>query len=180
MSRLASLNGNQIAHLLLELGDPRGRCNARGLQRSTLYLLAIQVGYAAVLSSLAVSLDGTFGMLVNAAFCWIGFTLVSKRLHDIGRTGWWFAGSFAIWLVFTVLLCTGSMVAFGNDVLDEGTTARVVVIAATVLPLFAALIWLHFIPGDASENRFGPAPDETGYAMPAATDRLSPAGATLA
>ncbi len=181
MTALTSLNTQNLTQLILELGDPRGRCNARGLQRSTIYLLAIQVAYAALFSVCDIDLQGTVATLIGLVFCWLGFTLISKRLHDIGRTAWWFAAAFAIWLIATVLICAAAMMLFGMDVLDEGTFARVLMLASTILPLFAALIWLHFAAGDAGDNRFGPAPDASGFAMPAGTGfSIASANAELA
>jgi uncharacterized membrane protein YhaH (DUF805 family) len=167
MTALASLNSQNIMPIVLELCDPRGRCNARGLQRSTLYLLAIQVGYAAAFACLGIDLQGTIATLIGVAFCWLGFTLVAKRLHDIGRTAWWFAAALTMWMVSTIIICASVMMMFGTEALDEGTTARLVMLAVTILPLFASLIWLHFAAGNTGDNRFGPAPDASGFAMPA-------------
>jgi uncharacterized membrane protein YhaH (DUF805 family) len=171
-----SLNTHQVANLLTEVADPRGRCNARGLQRSTIYLLALQIGAAITLSTLSIAPDSALVLLINVAFCWVGFTLVSKRLHDIGRSAWWFAAGVGIWLAYTLALCAGTMAIFGLNALDEGTTARVIMLSATIIPLFALLVWLHVVPGDAGENRFGPAPDARGFAMPASTS-VDPVGA---
>ena len=181
MSALTSLNTQNATQLILELADPRGRCNARGLQRSTLYLLVIQVAYAAILTACAIDLAGTVGTLIGIAFAWLGFTLISKRLHDIGRTAWWFAAAFAIWLVATVVICASAMMLFGMEALDEGTSARVIMMGSTILPLFASLIWLHFAAGDATDNRYGPVPDASGFAMPAGTSfAIASANAELA
>ena len=151
---------------LLELLDPRGRCNARGLQRLTICILALQVGVGAILWLAGIELGGAIALSLNLAFCWIGFTTVSKRLHDINRTSWWFALAALIWLVAVFALALGMILTLGPNALDDGTAARIVALAAMIGPVFAALLWLHFVPGDVAANRFGPAPGAHGFGMP--------------
>ena len=156
---------------LLELLDPRGRCNARGLQRLTLCLLVLQAAIAALLWLAGFEVDGAVATSLNVAFCWIGFTSVSKRLHDMGRTAWWFAAAAVIWFVGAVLLSFVVIMTAGSGALDEGMTARIVLLVAMVAPVMIALLWMHVVPGNRGDNRFGPQPGAHGFAMPRASVR---------
>ena len=40
--------------------------------------------------------SGTTGNLASLAFFLPGLALVARRLHDVGRSGWWFLIAFTI------------------------------------------------------------------------------------
>ena len=48
--------------------------------------------------------------------------------------------------------------------------------SVTPLPVLALLLWLHFAPGMAGPNRFGPAPDRLGFARHEVRRREAPMG----
>jgi uncharacterized membrane protein YhaH (DUF805 family) len=73
--------------------------------------------------------------------------LCVPRLHDIGRSGWWTLGIFAIELV-------GALVGFG---LFHGE-ASVQVMGGFVLIIFGIVFWLGFLPGVTEANQFGDPP----------------------
>jgi uncharacterized membrane protein YhaH (DUF805 family) len=54
------------------------------------YLFTVLVGAA------ADSLGGTAGNLASLFFLLPGLALVARRLHDTGRSGWWFLLVFSI------------------------------------------------------------------------------------
>lgn len=71
------------------------------------------------------------------ATCWVFFTAVIRRMHDLNFSGWW---------LFLVLLLAFIILAMG-----------------LILPLFVALgcgkMLLCFCPGDKKKNKFGERPD---------------------
>ena len=68
-----------------------------------------------------------------------------RRLHDVGRSGWWVAAILAAQIALTV----GLYLAFGSE--------DAMYVAAAVLTLIP-IIWIGALPGTPGENRFGPAP----------------------
>ena len=159
---------------LLELLDPRGRCNARGLQRLTVCLLVLQTAVGALLWSSGAELGGAVATALNVAFCWIGFTAVSKRLHDIGRTAWWFLAAATIWFLGAVLVSLVLVLVLGEGAVDEGTAGHTRLVVAMVAPVMLTLLWLHFVPGNAGDNRFGPVPADYGFSMPSSAAAADP------
>jgi uncharacterized membrane protein YhaH (DUF805 family) len=49
-----------------------------------------------LVSAAADSLGGTVGNLASLFFLLPGLALVARRLHDTGRSGWWFLIAFTV------------------------------------------------------------------------------------
>jgi uncharacterized membrane protein YhaH (DUF805 family) len=70
-----------------------------------------------------------------------------RRLHDVGRTGWWaVAATFAPLIVMLPLMAVASL--------------EVAALLGTVIEL-GLIVWIGVIPGDPAENRFGRTPPLT-------------------
>lgn len=97
-----------------------------------------------------VSLVFTFGLLLP------GLTVTVRRLHDIGRSGWWAllnAASYA--LIFAGLL---SEEMFGPS-LFEGLNLSTIIAPALVLLGFTIVMFVFMVtPGKNGSNRYGPDP----------------------
>jgi len=52
--------------------------------------------FTVLVSAAADSLDGTAGNLASLFFLLPGLALVARRLHDTGRSGWWFLIAFTV------------------------------------------------------------------------------------
>ena len=78
------------------------------------------------------------GWAVLGGLLFSGCCLTSRRLHDLGRAGWW----------------TGAMLAL---FLLAWPQARGAVGGMSAGALSLAALWLCTAPGQASANRFGPA-----------------------
>ena len=78
------------------------------------------------------------GWAVLAGLLFSGCCLVSRRLHDLGRAGWWTAAALALFVPAWPQ---------GRGAVGDA--------CAGVLGLLA--IWLAAAPGQAAANRFGPA-----------------------
>ena len=170
MQRYASVRGDRTAvkaatvriaagtlPLLREIADPRGRCNRQAFLHIALAFLALQLG---------VEMDETGTLLLNAPILWVGTTVCVKRLHDVGRRGWWIPGASGIWFVTAMTIATIVSIVLGADAVEPGKPAFLAVFAAITLPVFGALLWLHTAPSMALANRFGPVPDGMGLSMP--------------
>ena len=52
--------------------------------------------FTVLITAAADMLGGTVGNLVSLAFFLPGLALVARRLHDTGRSGWWFLIAFTV------------------------------------------------------------------------------------
>jgi uncharacterized membrane protein YhaH (DUF805 family) len=152
---------------VLHVLDPRGRCNRKGLLLAAAILLAMQAVFAFALWGAGLDLASPVVQPVNLIFCWVAFALISRRLHDLGRSAWWIPGAVLIWLVAIISLAGAIVLSGDPDMLAPGTTSYWITLAAMLLPLLAGAIWLHAAPGHAGSNRFGPQPTAQGFSTPA-------------
>ena len=159
----------RLLPLLREVADPRGRCNRKAFLNVALAFLALQVGVGACLWLAGVEMDQTGTILLNAPILWIGSTVCVKRLHDVGRRGWWILCAFAVWFLAAMIGATIVSMVVGADAVEPGELAFYGIFAAMTLPVFGALVWLHTAPSVASANQFGPVPTERGLSMPPRT-----------
>jgi uncharacterized membrane protein YhaH (DUF805 family) len=151
---------------VLQVLDPRGRCSRKGLLLAAGILLTLQAAVALALWSAGLDLTSGPAMAANAAFCWIGFALICKRLHDLGRSSWWIAGGVLVWLVAIICLA-GAIALMGDpDLLAPDTPSYRLTLAAMLLPLLVAALWLHTVRGDDGSNYYGPEPAGHGFSMP--------------
>ena len=99
--------------------------------------------HVAVLFGLNLLL-GQIAPAVGFAIAAVYLVVQMRRLHDIGRSGWWAVAAFVGALAVTVPL----------EVLGLSDPAIAVAAVATLVPL----IWIGVVPGDREPNRFGPPP----------------------
>ncbi|MBU2583593.1 MAG: DUF805 domain-containing protein [Alphaproteobacteria bacterium] len=165
---------------VLQIADPRGRCNRKALLTIAVALLATQSVTClihATIENMAAQIAAT---AVELACIWVATSAAIKRLHDMGQSGWWVPGFFLALLVWTLLVSFGSFLAFGDAVTSIGSTEFMIHTAiVTALP-FAVTIWLHFASGDKGPNRYGPEPDETGISAPVQKTNMGSAEPQLA
>ena len=92
------------------------------------------------------------------------FAVTFRRLHDIGKTGWWHFGWLGIvlisWVTAGILLLATGVDLANWDPLSASTSSIVVLIAAivsTLVVLVWSIVWLAR-QGESGQNRFGPDP----------------------
>lgn len=151
---------------VLQLIDPRGRCSRKGLLCAAAVLLALQVPVVVTLWLSGIGLTGHTALILDLAFCWIGFAIVAKRLHDLGHSAWWVPAAVLVWFAGTVSLAVAVILVGDPELMQPGTTSYWVVFALMLAPLLIAALWLHLAEGDANDNRFGPVPGTSGFSMP--------------
>lgn len=127
---------------------------------------------------------GPFGTLFWLATLLPGLAVTVRRLHDIGKSGWWQLGWYVIpfvaWLAAGVMFLVAVVIKYStakasggwsfdaDDVPWESSTeafaafppSAIMFIAALVITLAVivwAIIWLAR-QGEAGQNRFGPDP----------------------
>tara|TARA_B100000029_G_scaffold188698_2_gene186359 strand:- start:1339 stop:1908 length:570 start_codon:yes stop_codon:yes gene_type:complete len=97
-----------------------------------------------------------------------GLALYVRRLHDIGKTGWWALWFFLIYIFAVVLITVGIVFLFTEFNLHVliGTLILVSGMIVFLSALVVGIIWA-VRKGDEGENRFGPPSphaDATSYA----------------
>jgi uncharacterized membrane protein YhaH (DUF805 family) len=152
--------------ILREIADPRGRCNRKAFLTIALAFLAIQLTVAALFWLFGIETSNTMNLVLNAPILWIGSTVCFKRLHDVGRSGWWLPGSFVIWFTTVILSLALISLMLDETAFDPGQPAFYAAFAAITLPVFGALLWLHTAPSVAGANKYGPLAGPNGLSMP--------------
>jgi uncharacterized membrane protein YhaH (DUF805 family) len=154
------------AQIALQLVGPRGRCDRRGFLIAATLLLSAQGLVALGLWLSGVGFDGWGVHGTSLAFCWLGYAAVSKRLHDMGHSGWWFATGLVGWFAGSFVFAVTVALAAGTEALAPGTPTHHALFAFMLLPLVAGLLWLHMAAGDRAHNQFGPVPTVLGFSTP--------------
>jgi uncharacterized membrane protein YhaH (DUF805 family) len=150
-------------HLL----DPRGRADRSAMFATTVGLLAVQFALAGVFALFGGDLTGHVFLGLNLALFWVGGSVLIKRLHDIGWSGWWILPAIAFWVIGLMLLVLTLSFAVGHERFQAALATYPVLHAALVgvgmLPPFGGLLWLQACPGSPTANRFGAPPDTFGF-----------------
>ncbi|MBN9320427.1 MAG: DUF805 domain-containing protein [Caulobacterales bacterium] len=121
-----------LAELLL---SSTGRL-ARG---AFLIVAAVLIGLTALYEATPPTLHLLTGWFVYPALLFVGACVLSKRLHDRGRSGWWSAV-----ILLAVIIVWPAPRGFFDFVFS--------------LVLIWAVIELGVMPGEPGANRFGPNP----------------------
>ena len=106
-----------------------------------------------IIASLALRLiPGPIGRLVSLVLLWPQICVNAKRLHDMGRTGWWLVAPI---LIGVAGLAIAFVMGSGGGIPPQPAIAPLAVVALVSLGF---LLWLGLTPGQAGANRFGEAP----------------------
>ena len=84
-------------------------------------------------------------------------TVVVRRLHDIGRSGWWLAGYYGVAFVCTILMMIGSVLMLGGK--GSGMALTGVGFAVLMITAVWMIVWMCF-ESQAGENKYGPNPKQ--------------------
>jgi uncharacterized membrane protein YhaH (DUF805 family) len=155
----------RVVRYALQFIDPRGRCDRKAFLSAAAVLLAAQALVAAGLWIGGAPFDGGLALALNAAFCWLGYAAISKRLHDLGRSAWWVPGGALVWAAGALVAAIALVLAAGPAALEPGASTYWLALTAMQLPLLGAAPWLHFAAGEQGDNPFGPAPSQ-GFSTP--------------
>lgn len=153
----------QPLQLGLELLDPRGRCNRKGLLIVATAMLAVELCFAAAFWGLGLSFGGGFAAVFKALFLWLGICACAKRLHDLDRSAGWLGWGFLGFIVWSAVVGFGAAFTLGIEALMPRDPRYLAVCGVAMAPMVAGMLWLHFAKGCDGPNRFGPAPDASGF-----------------
>ncbi len=165
-----------FAQHVLEVADPRGRCNRKALLGIAIALLAIQALAMALHWLSESAIVHTAAAVVELGCLWIATSAAIKRLHDVGRSGWWVPGFILILFVWMLIASFVTFLTLGEAVAKIGTPEFLVYASAAMVPPIAATLWLHFAKGQSGQNKYGPEPDESGLATPTSANRSEDVG----
>jgi uncharacterized membrane protein YhaH (DUF805 family) len=113
-----------------------GRLSRAAFLGASVVLLALALAFE---YARTLGVDARWGWLVYAALLFSAACVLSKRLHDRGRAGWW--GFLIVWALIEAWPRPASWLGW-----------------AAVLVLAATLFDLGLMPGEPGANRFGPPP----------------------
>lgn len=150
--------------LIVSMMDPRGRCDRRGLLLAALVMLGVEVAMLLGLWATGGSLSHPVLFPIKAGLIYLAISAAIQRLHDLGHSGWallWAAIGLMAW---AAVLAIGAISQLPPERLVPGEIGHVIVFGGTLVPLLAGLLWLHFSPGQAGSNDYGPAPGSFGFA----------------
>jgi uncharacterized membrane protein YhaH (DUF805 family) len=109
------------------------------------------------------------GFLVGIACAYAQVCLGSKRLHDMGKSGWLMLVPFAVGVVCGIIaVIAGGMAIMGASLANDGAAAAGALAGAGMamgvfglafIVNIAFLLWVGLTPSQLGENRYGPAPE---------------------
>lgn len=123
------------------------------------------IGFGIVFAaSLILGWIPLFGLIVSLAAAYAGICVSSKRLHDMGRSGWLAAVPYGVFVAVTLLSGASLAGMMGAASYDSGLGVAagagflgLLWIAAVIVNL-GFVIWLGVTAGQPDENAYGPPP----------------------
>jgi uncharacterized membrane protein YhaH (DUF805 family) len=142
----------------LQLADPRGRSDRTEFIWAAVMLTAAQLAFALGLWVSNASFMGWRGVVANLVFGWLACAAISKRLHDLGRSGWWMLGGILAWVVGAIAVAFALALIAGPHVLATGAPGFWATFAVLMAPPLGLALWLHVAEGEPAANCYGPVP----------------------
>lgn len=153
---------------ILQIADPRGRCNRRALLGIALALLILQTIAFVVRSYATTPLINLLASAIELSCLWIAMCATIKRLHDLNLSGWWMPAGLPALCVWAVFVGSIALATLGLAVFQVGSPQFMIYAIGVMIWPLAATLWLHFAEGTAGPNKYGHEPDETGLGIPIA------------
>lgn len=171
---------HSAAHAAVELLTPAGRCDRKGLLIAAVLLLVGQAAMAGAMVIADLPHDHPVTIGTTGVLLWLSTTAVAKRLHDLSLSAWrlmWAAIAVVVW---SAIVGVVAFFTIGPAAVEPGQPGTLIVMAATVLPVFAATLWLHLKPGVPGDNAYGPEPGSTGFSRARAASGMPIAASAAA
>jgi uncharacterized membrane protein YhaH (DUF805 family) len=129
-----------------------GRLSRTPFVVSALALIGFAALYELVVPSVLHWLTGPF---VYSALVYVGACLLSKRLHDRGRSGW---------MAAVILIALVSLWPAQRNLAQPGFLLLVIWQFISLIMVVWTVVELGFLPGEQGANRFGPNPGRVAQA----------------
>ena len=116
------------------------------------------------LASLLLSWIPLIGLIVSLAAAYSGVCLSSKRLHDMGRSGWLAAIPYGAFIGATLLSAVSLIGMMGAASYDSGSGMAAgigsfgLIWTLAILINIGFVIWLGVTVGQPQDNQYGPLP----------------------
>jgi uncharacterized membrane protein YhaH (DUF805 family) len=149
----------QGTHWLTLLVDPRGRIGRFGLLVSASLMLAVEALLMVITPEQASGLPPYLWPL-KAFELWVGTAALIKRLHDVGRSGWWVLGGMAGICIWSAVVALVFVFMLGGEAFQPGSAGYAMLLGILMLPALGMTLWLHVAPGDPFPNHYGAPPGE--------------------
>lgn len=142
--------------------DPKGRMGQKDFWIGWLILFCVGL----ILGWLTMGFP-LVNQVISLALIYPGVCIYSKRLHDLGKTGWLAAIPYGLSALVTLMaLATTagllSGMATGNGGLTAGAMAGVAGMGlfglVSLIVIIGFLLWLGLSKGDPGDNQYGPPP----------------------
>ena len=126
---------------------------------ATLLLFLTNILYFALIGENYDAMDGSLGVGIFikllgyvSLFAYAYFIKTSvRRLHDIGRSGWWIAPSICFTIIATVLTIISAITESSNVVFS-------ILDWVALIGNLGMVVWLGFAKGTKGPNKYGPDP----------------------
>jgi len=148
-----------------------GRASRSEFWWFTLFMVLASI-VAEIVDRGLLGFDGDFtpvGYAVSLGLLLPSLAVTVRRLHDIGRTGWWLLGYFLVSVLSVVLVAVGFYFSLDADAEFVFSPLGVSLIAGGVMVLLAAfVVWLVMMvkAGDPAPNQYGPPPGQRAGDVP--------------
>lgn len=112
------------------------------------------------------------GKIITVVMFLPSLTMSVRRLHDIGRTGWWMAAPMGFSVLGGVFIFSGAVTGLGGHGSSGGFIAilGIICLICAIVSSVLVLVWA-FIDSKPEANQYGPSPkyEVAGEAEPAAS-----------
>lgn len=99
------------------------------------------------------------GWIIPLAIILPNLAVSVRRLHDVGRTGWWLLAPYGFALLGGLLLGAGALVGFGGHSSSGGITAVIGGIALLGAFVSGIMLFIWSLSDSKPEtNQYGPSP----------------------
>lgn len=106
-----------------------------------------------------LSLIPILGWIIAVALILPNLAINVRRLHDVGRTGWWLLAPYGFSLLGGILLGAGALVGLGGHGSSGGITAVIGAIALLGGIITGIMLFIWDLSDSKPEtNQYGPSP----------------------
>ena len=100
------------------------------------------------------------GGLIGLACLIPSLAVTSRRLHDIGKTGWWQLCFLLVWVTWGAAIVSLIIAAFVGDGMGSLFALSAIAFIAAIAATAWMIVWLAR-QGDTGSNKYGPDPRTT-------------------